>query len=65
MGRARNIYLEGGLTWQGFTKIKEEAEGFLASAYVREPRMRLRPGKSCAILGLSGEPHRLPGGTGA
>ena len=27
--------------------------------------MRLRPGKSCAILGLSEERHRLPGGTGA
>ena len=36
MGRARNFYLEGGLTWQGITKIKEEAGGLLASAYVPE-----------------------------
>ncbi len=36
MGRARNPYLEGELTWQGFHKIKEEAEGLLAGTYVPE-----------------------------
>ena len=34
--RARKLYLDGGLSWQGFTKIKDEAEALLASIYVPE-----------------------------
>ena len=34
--RARRLYLDGDLDWQGFTKIKEEAETALASVYVPE-----------------------------
>ena len=37
--------MEGELTWQGFTKIKEEAEGFLASAYVPEFNDAVEAGK--------------------
>ena len=45
MGRARNPYLEGELTWQGFHKIKEEAEGLLASTYVPEFEDAVEAGK--------------------
>ena len=36
MERARKLYLEGDLTWQRFLKIKEEAEGLLATTYLPE-----------------------------
>ena len=43
--RARKLYLKGELTWQGFTKIKEEGEGLLASTYVPEFDDAIEAGK--------------------
>ena len=34
--RARHLYITGDLTWQGFTKIKDEAEAALVSIYIPE-----------------------------
>ena len=34
--RARHLYINGDLTWQGFTKIKNDAEAALVSIYVPE-----------------------------
>ena len=34
--RARHLYINGDLTWQGFTKIKDEAEAALVSIYIPE-----------------------------
>ena len=36
IGRARHLYINGDLTWQGFTKIKDEAEAALVSIYIPE-----------------------------
>ena len=41
-----------GITWQGFTKVKEEAEGFLASAYVPEFDEAVEAGKILRDFGI-------------
>ena len=49
--RARHLYINGDLTWQGFTKIKDEAEAALVSLYIPEFDDAVEAGKLLSDFG--------------
>ena len=49
--RARHLYVNGDLTWQGFTKIKDEAEAALVSIYIPEFDDAVEAGKLLSNFG--------------
>ena len=49
--RARHLYVNGDLTWQGFTKTKNEAEAALVSIYIPEFDDAVEAGKLLSDFG--------------
>ncbi len=49
--RARHLYVNGDLAWQGFTKIKNEAEAALVSIYIPEFDDTVEAGKLLSDFG--------------
>ena len=49
--RARHLYVNGDLTWQGFTKIKNETEAALVSIYIPEFDDAVEAGKLLSDFG--------------